>query len=272
MISNEKDKESKIILFPDYKDLKDEIERLKIELSVLLLEQDELQFVICKNIETEYILKLGGLEYKVYEAQCTVLRYKRKIELIQMKKNRQEKINIQNIEAILDEEFREYEIKLQEHIDKMNDALNRDKAKVLTEEENKELKKMYRTIVKKLHPDINPDVSESQKRLLDNAMEAYKSGDLKALRIIYEMIDDCIIEEDIDVMGKIIKKRDELKYHIKSIQDKIKRIKSEYPYNVKDIISDDKKVAQKKKGLEEILIQYRDVIKMYKLKIEEMLR
>lgn len=81
MISNEKDKESKMIIFPDYKDLKDEIERLKIELSVLLLEQDELQFVICKNIETEYILKLGGLEYKVYEAQCTVLSINVKLNL-----------------------------------------------------------------------------------------------------------------------------------------------------------------------------------------------
>lgn len=41
----------------------------------------------------------------------------------------------------------------------MNYALKRSKAKVLSDEGNKELKKLYRKIVKALHPDINPDVS-----------------------------------------------------------------------------------------------------------------
>lgn len=63
-----------IILFPDFEKLKNEIEKMRTELSMLLLEHDELKFVMCKNIEAEYMLMLGGLEYKVYEAQCAVLR------------------------------------------------------------------------------------------------------------------------------------------------------------------------------------------------------
>lgn len=86
-----------IILFPDFEKLKNEVEEMHTELSMLLLERDELQFVICKNIETEYMLKLGSIEYKAYESQCTFLRLKRKIELIQAKKNRQEKIIISDI-------------------------------------------------------------------------------------------------------------------------------------------------------------------------------
>ena len=80
-----------VIVFPDFEKLKSEVEKMRTELSMLLLERDELQFVICKNIETEYMLKLGSIEYKAYEAQCAALRLKRKIELIQAKKNRQEK-------------------------------------------------------------------------------------------------------------------------------------------------------------------------------------
>ena len=68
-----------IILFPDLQKLKDEVEKLRTELSMLMLEYDELRFVICKNIETEYMLKLGSLEYKAYEAQCVVMRLKRKV-------------------------------------------------------------------------------------------------------------------------------------------------------------------------------------------------
>lgn len=81
-----------------------------------------------KNIETNYMLKLGGLEYKAYEAQCEALRLKRKPELIQAKKNRWEKIILSMIDAILDAEFAEYRAKLNEQIEKMNDALERSKA------------------------------------------------------------------------------------------------------------------------------------------------
>lgn len=179
---------SNVIVFPDFEKLKSEVEKMRTELSMLLLERDELQFVICKNIETEYMLKLGSIEYKAYEAQCAALRLKRKIELIQAKKNRQEKVIISAIEETLDNEFAEYQKQLNEQIDKMNDALKRSKAEILSDEDNKELKKLYRKIVKALHPDINPDVSEAQVQLFDNAVSAYKNGDLGTLRIICEMV------------------------------------------------------------------------------------
>ena len=111
---------SNVIVFPDFEKLKSEVEKMRTELSMLLLERDELQFVICKNIETEYMLKLGSIEYKAYEAQCAALRLKRKIELIQAKKNRQEKVIISAIEETLDNEFAEYQKQLDEQIDKMN--------------------------------------------------------------------------------------------------------------------------------------------------------
>ena len=69
-----------IIIFPEFDKIKNEIERLRIELSMLLLERDELQFVICRNIEAKYTLEFGSIEYRAYEAQCTALRLKRKIE------------------------------------------------------------------------------------------------------------------------------------------------------------------------------------------------
>lgn len=38
-----------IILFPELQKLKDEVEKLRTELSMLMLEHDELRFVICKK-------------------------------------------------------------------------------------------------------------------------------------------------------------------------------------------------------------------------------
>ena len=236
-----------IIVFPDFQKLKDDVERLRTELSMLMLERDELRFVICKNIETEYMLKLGSLEYKAYEAQCAALRLKRKIELIQARKNRQEVINLTVIDKTLDEEFLEYEKKLNEQVEKMNEALEHSKGEYLSEEDNKELKKLYRKIVKVLHPDINPEVTAAQIKMLDNAMNAYKNGDLKSLRIIDEMVGDHKLpEKHQDALTQLKEEKERLDKMVATIQECITKIKSDYPYNVKDILEDEKKVEQKK--------------------------
>lgn len=262
-----------VIVFPDFEKLKNEVEKMRTELSMLLLERDELQFVICKNIETEYMLKLGSIEYKAYQAQCLSLRLKRKIELIQAKKNRQEKVIISAIEETLDTEFAEYQKQLDEQINKMNDALKRSKAEVLTNEENKELKKLYRKIVKALHPDINPDVSQAQVQLFDNAVSAYKNGDLGTLRIIGEMVGNSPLpEQHKDALTQLNEEKERLQNLLKAIRDSIEQIKSEYPYTMKEIIEDEEQTEQKKKELENILSQYNELISIYKAKIEEMIR
>lgn len=262
-----------MLVFPDFEKLKNEVDKMRTELSMLLLERDELQFVICKNIETDYMLKLGGMEFKAYEAQCTALRLKRKIELIQAKKNRQEKIVISAIEKVLDAEFAEYQEKLDEQIEKMNDALKRSKAEILSDEDSKELKKLYRAIVKSLHPDINPEVTEAQIKLLENAVAAYKDGDLATLRIINEMVGSSPSPKDeTNAMAQLAETRNRLKTSIKSIQDRIQKIKSEYPYTMKEILDDEEKTKKKRAELEEILKQYKELIEAYKAKIEEIMR
>ena len=93
MSSNQSsDSPGRIVPLPEHEALKEEIEKLRTELSMLVLERDELIFVECKNIEMAYMLSVGALEYKAYELECAVLRLKRKADLIQARKNRQEKI------------------------------------------------------------------------------------------------------------------------------------------------------------------------------------
>lgn len=262
---------SNIVMFPDFQKLKDEVEKLRTELSMLLGERDELKFVICKNIETEYMLELGGLEYKAYEAECAVLRLKRKIELIQAKTNRQEKIVLSTIEETLDEEFAEYQQKLNEQIEKMNEALKHSNARILSEEESKELKKIYRKIVKVLHPDLNPDVTEAQAELFVNAVIAYKDGDLATLRIINEMIGDRNLpEKHQDAMAQLMEERERLLSLTKSINKSIEKIKSEYPHSVKEILESPEKLEQRKAELQDILENYNELIAVYKTKLDEM--
>lgn len=123
-----------IILFPEIEKLKTEISSLKARISELLCMRDQMLFVECKNIEMEYMLALGDLEYKAYELNCHMLRLKRKAELIQACKNRQEKIILSEIENILDTEFADYQARLDEQLHKMNIAIERSRGERLSEE------------------------------------------------------------------------------------------------------------------------------------------
>lgn len=85
-----------------------EFEKLKNRLSDLIIEYDELVFKICPNIEAEYLLNFGFLEYDLYKKDVELSKIKRKFQLMRIQVNNQETIDIDFINEVLDEEFIEY--------------------------------------------------------------------------------------------------------------------------------------------------------------------
>ena len=248
---------SNVIVSPEYEALKKEIEALRKELAKNLLDLDELEFVICKNIETRYMLELGDLEYKVFKAECEYRRLKRKLEMIQAKVNYQEKVDIRLIDEVLDIEFGKYKEMLEERMDRINEAICRNGYRALTDAETIELKSMYRSIVRKLHPDINPDVSDEQLKLFYSAVNAYKNGDLKGLKLVYRMIEDD--EYDPDAYRsiedyQIIK--EQLEDSIDAARERVDLIKSRFPYTAKDMLDDPNAIEERRSEFSEKLNEY----------------
>ena len=264
--------ENSVVHFPGFEELKAAVDQLRTELSMLHLEHDELLYVECKNIETAYMLAIGGLEYRAYELECAVLRLKRKAELIQAKKNRQEKIILSEIEECLHVEFAEYQDRLNELIEKMNKALEHDRRIPLSEEEIRELKKLYRSIVRALHPDFNPEQGEAKRRLFDNAVTAYKNGDIDGLRAISVMVTGSVSPgEQPGSLSQLLKEKERLSKLLQGAREKIAAIKSEYPYTVKSLLLDPEKVEARQVQLESRLKELDLTAAAYREKIEEML-
>lgn len=263
---------SNVVPFPEFAALKKEVERLRTKLSDRVLERDALVLVECKNIEMAYMLAVGHLEYKAYELQSDVLRYKRKIDMIQAYKNRQETVNLKEIEAQLDREFEMYQEQLEAQMDKINESLQRRDGNALSKEESNELKKLYRVIVKSLHPDLNPEISESELVLFNNAIAAYESGDLSRIRIISTMVKEVELpDSNEDGMAVLVREEKRLLEVLEILSDEIQKIKTEYPYSKRNFVKDEEAVQEKKMELEAVIAQFNDAVIRYKAILRDML-
>lgn len=261
-----------IIIFPQFEKVKTEIEELREKLSLIILERDNLRYVICKNIENKYLLTLGSLEYRAYNKMVEYLRIKRKVELIQKAINHQEEADIDNIETILDDEFTAYKEKLEEMVNDISSAIDWKNGDFLSEEDTKDIKKLYKTIVKKLHPDVNPNITETQKELLLKAITAYEHGDIVTIKIIAELVADKPETSDFDHLSKdMLKEKNRLKSLIGVVKKSIKKIKSEYPYTLKNLLDNEEEIKKKREEFTNLIADYEKMIQFYVDRIFELL-
>ena len=241
-----------IIINPEYLKIIEEVKQLKENIVQLYEEKDERIYHICKNIEAEYMSKIGILEYKLYEFQCKILRLKRKIDLYQAKLNIQKVPNEEKIEEQLNIEYKEYEEKLNDMFDSIQIALDRKNSKTLSDKDSKEIKSIYRKLIKKLHPDLNKEYSEKNKKILLQVKQAYENGDLDSLRNLELLTDEITEKEDINVGELEEIKQTKAKYEtiVKKLLDEINKIMESFPYNQKEFLKNDILVNKRKDELE----------------------
>lgn len=258
-----------IIEHPEFgRDKAEAASRLREELAAAVGERDELLYVVCPNIETAYMLAIGSFEYRAFELRCRMLRMRRKAELIQAMINRQEPIDEAKIDAVLNGEFAEYQARLNAQLGAMNAALERARLDTLSGDETAELKKLYRAIVKAIHPDLHPDFTSETLRLFENAVSAYAAGDLPALRVIAELV-ACGLSLDGPSGADVIER---LEAMLASVRRSIEEIKSRYPYTMKVIIDDPARTAALRAELEAEAARLKEITAQYERRIADMLK
>lgn len=130
---------------------------------------------------------------------------------------------------------------------------------------NQEMKELYHKIVKALHPDMNPDATEQEKVLLDEAIKAYADGNLDRLREIAEIIDDKDIsarfKDNSEDIAELKKLREQLIKQKEGLRINIENIKNSFPYNMVDFLSDEDAVAARQQELLQIIDSCNSTIK-----------
>ena len=125
------------------------------------------------------------------------------------------------------------------------------------------LKRLYRKIVKRLHPDVNPNLTEREKELFNEATAAYQAGDLEKMQAIWEELESGTdpeerfedTPEDLDKLREMLAK---LKARVRELSSEISHIRSEYPYTMKEFLEDEEAVEAKRSELQKQLQEIRD--------------
>ena len=162
--------------------LAQEVESAQNALLTRIEQLDTLRYVEAPKLRNEYMVKIGTTEDEVLNAELDAKMLQRKLELIQIKRNRREPIDMAEIDQQIEAERKEL-LDQAEVADAAGQQLPQ-----LTEEQQDELQKLYHKIVENFHPQVHPNLTDTEKALYEKAVEAYRSRNLDALKLIDEIL------------------------------------------------------------------------------------
>lgn len=256
------------------KELLQQLDILKTEYIKILNDKDVLLSWGKPQLEALYATRVGCYQIERLKMQLRIKSLKRKIELVHICINRNEKIDVDSIELQIAAELATAELAI------MQETAELQKAKILlsnleTPERSSELRKIFKQLAKQLHPDVNPDTTSEQIEIWHKIHHAYKAGDLeklKALQVIYEKeisksnISE-LTEEQLTLRIATIKEG------IKILYNEIEEIKKVFPFNIEEQIKNDEWVSKQveaiKKEIQELSEYENELEQEYKQLIEQ---
>ena len=238
--------------------LREDIASLEQELGKVIFERDEMLNTVKPNLEAEYQKKIGYKELERLETEITARRYKRQIELIQAAVNRQESIEEKEINKQLDDEFQEWYKKIEDQYQKVKEAEHR-LSSLMSDDENKEFKKLYRQLVFKLHPDLNPNQTKDEENLWHRVQLTYKSGALEEMRSLMIILEAQNSAVELPSSKDILEKRQtKLAKQIQKIINNMSELKQGFPFNIVGKLADKAWVNTKVEEIQEQINQWQE--------------
>lgn len=162
--------------------LAQEVESAQNALLTRIEQLDTLRYVDAPKLRNEYMVKIGTVEDEVLEIELNAKMLQRKLELIQIKRNRREPVNMAEIEQQIEAERQEL-LAQTEAADAAGQQLPQ-----LTAEQQTELQELYHKIVEGFHPQVHPNLTDTEKALYEKAVDAYRNRNLAALKLIDEIL------------------------------------------------------------------------------------
>lgn len=191
----------------------------KRELQEAILEKEKLLIELIEKIEhfkidlsvvkQEYDIKIGRLYLKLDETDLEILKLKKIEDLIN------KGFSFEEAQKFVEDTLKKRREQIEEEYKKLNEEeKNVEKRKTISHEEQEELKKLFRKLAHKFHPDLTGGDDTMMKKI----NKAYADGDLETLRAI---------DQGEDPGGVDIKTVEELKNKLVNLEESIKKAQYE---------------------------------------------
>lgn len=236
-----------------------ELERLRTRLSDVIFEIDDIELQVNPAIKRDYAVKIACFENNLLEADIEARRAKRKLAMARVQANMGEPIAEDLIESMLQDEFASWEASLKEHLDDYLKHLEeRASTRAMSAHDTRELKRLHRLLIKRLHSDTNIGREEECERFFLLAQAAYENGDLDLMRSVEAAT------THLGSGGRAPESEDEAQAEIAIVQarvdiaqGKLNVLKTSNPYALKEKLDDAQWVAETVMDLKERTAQHR---------------
>ena len=189
-------------------------------------------------LESLYMTKVGNLKLELFELQIKIKTLHFKIEECHKAINRNECPNITLIEAKAIIEMAELQEQINQQTSKIK--LSHLFLQQLTPVEDwKEVRDLYFSLSKKLHPDVVTEFTEQHKLIWEKVQNAYENKDLKQLQTIQIIYQDLLSNHPELNQENTDKKIETLIEHIKKIESEMQGLKNEFPYNLEESLDNE---------------------------------
>ena len=238
---------------PAFLALEGEIDLLREDLAELLAREHDLRHIVAPNLLALYQQKLGPWELQCLRAQAAAARARRKLELARAALNRGQAPDWKEVEAKLEEEHLTWQQRLKEAAQRL-EAAGRQMDNLLSDLEGRELKKLYRALIKRLHPDLNPVLDEARQRLWRRVQDAYARADLEELRAVTALLAERLPTGGSVAPGTLLEtlcqERDALARHVAELEGRIDALEARPPFTLQDHLADDAWVEARRTEIE----------------------
>ena len=232
----------------------------------LILQRDRLEKE-AEQYRMEYFREFGELLTDAFQARIDCIALKKSIAFCQTKLNAGEEIDPISMQEFIDRSMLAYKAQLEDLIGLTEAGKTMTSISVL---EVEEIKRIYRRIAKRLHPDICPMTAEEPElmELFQKALSAYRRNDLKALRETETLINRFLKEHGEEPEAVEI---EDLPEKIADLEMEIARIVETEPYLYKALLEDPDAIEKKRGELESEKEEYLNYKKELQAHLESLL-
>lgn len=234
------------------------------ELAAVIQQYDTRRFHDGPYLEARYLRTIGKLEQKVFGLYVISEGIKKEIELSKQYVGKGEKPDKTEIAKALALSLKGYRDKLVEMAAKQEEAATYLAAPWLSEEQDRDLQRLYRQAVKAVQPAVRFSDTEAIRSLWKQVVQAYQRGDLERLRELTVLADQeslTAAQPEAGDAAALERRIAKIDGRIEAYKEKLAALANAYPFTMEELLHSEALQDRKTGELYHLIEQYEAYIR-----------